>query len=52
MANENCWIWQFEFFFLVFLSELPIKSELGFGRFVRTLEDMVGRNHYFQCSTE
>jgi len=44
----NCWIWQFEFFFLVFLSELPIKFVPGFGRFVKTLEEMVGRNYCHQ----
>ncbi len=34
----NYWIWWSEFFFLVNLSELTIKSAIGFGRFVKILE--------------
>jgi hypothetical protein len=34
----NYWIWWSEFFFLVILSELTIKSVIGFGRFVKILE--------------
>ncbi len=34
----NYWIWRSEFFFLVILSELTIKSVIWFGQFVKILE--------------
>jgi hypothetical protein len=43
--HGNCWNWCSEFFSLVILSELTIKCVIGFGRYVRIVEDQSTPTH-------